>query len=31
MTQDSTTAQELFARILEVIEFPDDRSDVQNR
>ena len=31
MTQDSTTAQELFARILEVIEFPDNRSDVQNR
>lgn len=30
MIQDSTTAQELFARILEIIEFPDDRPDVQN-
>ena len=31
MTQDSSKAQELFARILEVIEFPDNRSDMQNR
>lgn len=31
MTQDSSKAQELFARILEVIEYPDNRSDMQNR
>ena len=31
MTQDSSKAQELFARILEVIEFHDNRSDMQNR
>ena len=31
MTQDSSKAHELFARILEVIEFPDNRSDMQNR
>ena len=30
MTEGTTTAQELFERVLEVIDFPDNRSDLQN-